>query len=240
MREPGDQHRLAAEALGVLGVGEEPRVQALHGDRAPEHRVGGAPDRGHAPAADQMVEPVALAEERARQRPWPPAGRHPPRIPGPRAPHASGPVARGIDWPRGGAADGPDRGGRRVDLRRDRLRPRARGLPHAARRRRGPGPAPVPPAAAGPGHPRPDAAGDGRLAGHRGAPPGGSARAGDRLQRAHQRVRPRPRPGDGRRRLRHEALLHEGAARPGQRAPSQGRVAPPARRRRRRSRSRAS
>ena len=232
--------RLAAEALGVLGVGEQARVQPLDRHGRPEHGVGRAPHRGHASAADQMVEPVAALRGSVRSRPFASRRRrHPARIP-PRTGVA--PDARG-GWARLARVPAPqtvliveddeaisdsiayalDRGG----------------LPHPPGRRRRPGPAPVPPAAPGPRDPRPDAAPDGRLARHRGAAPGGPARAGHRLQRPHQRVRPGPRPRDGRRRLRHQALLDEGAARARQRPPAPGGVAPPARRRPRRSRSRA-
>ena len=66
VRQAGDQERLAPEPLGVLLVGQQPRVQALHRDVATQHGVGRAPDRRHSATSDQLVEAVALPEQGLR------------------------------------------------------------------------------------------------------------------------------------------------------------------------------
>ena len=66
VRQAGHQEGLAAEPLGVLLVGQEPRVQALHRHVAAQHGVARSPDRRHSAAADQLVEAVALPEQGLR------------------------------------------------------------------------------------------------------------------------------------------------------------------------------
>ena len=63
VREPGGRHRLVAEPGDEAAVGGQVRVEQLHRHLPAQDLVGALPHLGHPPRRDELVEPVAPAEQ---------------------------------------------------------------------------------------------------------------------------------------------------------------------------------